>query len=202
MKKFVFAVLTFLMAGTSAYASPALHSFNAENGGSAQLNYSGFADFNVTKGSVDLIGNGSFDAYAGNGLYVDMAGTTGQYGALTTKTIFGPGSYKIDLSLGGSIYSGIADGIDITAGGGSLFSATLPGLTTSDYSFIVNLASAQAFTITDLGLSGNPNIGATLFGFNVSPVRGRTAVPEPLTLSLFGAGLAGAAALRRRKAKA
>jgi hypothetical protein len=26
-------------------------------------------------------------------------------------------------------------------------------------------------------------------------------VPEPVTLSLFGAGLAGAAALRRRKAK-
>jgi hypothetical protein len=33
-------------------------------------------------------------------------------------------------------------------------------------------------------------------------IRAAVAVPEPFTLSLFGAGLAGAAALRRRKQRA
>jgi hypothetical protein len=44
------------------------------------------------------------------------------------------------------------------------------------------------------------NLGLILDDVSLS-VSDRTAVPEPLTLSLFGAGLAGAAALRRRKAK-
>ena len=145
---------------------------------------------------MDLIGNGAWDNYPGNGLYVDLAGTTGQFGALTTKAIFGPGTYNIGLSLGGPIYAGNTDGANVSWGQGPGLDFTLAGLTTADYNFSVTLLNPEAFVISDLGLSGNSNIGSTLFGFSVTRA---TAVPEPVTLSLFGAGLAGAIAARRRR---
>ncbi len=50
------------------------------------------------------------------------------------------------------------------------------------------------------GEDGNESINWNLVGGEVG-VRGGTGVPEPLTLALFGAGLAGAAAMRRRTKK-
>ncbi len=34
-----------------------------------------------------------------------MAGSTGQYGAITTNSSFGPGAYEITLDIGGPISS-------------------------------------------------------------------------------------------------
>ena len=47
------------------------------------------------------------------------------------------------------------------------------------------LASAGFLTISDLGLTGNGNVGATLLGVNV------TATPIPGSLVLFGAAILG-----------
>lgn len=72
------------------------------------------------------------------------------------------------------------------------------GWSTRSFDFTATSTSQLlAFVSTTTGNSGN---GTYPFAFgpaldNVSI----NAVPEPLTLSLFGAGLAGAAALRRRK---
>jgi hypothetical protein len=64
-----------------------------------------------------------------------------------------------------------------------------------------------AYQITDVAfvLERNSNVdqhltltGLTVNGVNLLPA---AAVPEPITLSLFGAGVAGAFAMRRRKAK-
>lgn len=41
-----------------------------------ELNYTGFANWDVIQNTVDLCGNGFFDLLPGNGLYVDMNGTT------------------------------------------------------------------------------------------------------------------------------
>src|SRR4051812_5214176 len=76
------AVLAFCVLIQPARADVILLSdnFDAENSGNPQLNYFTFANFDVTAGSVDLIGNGYFDAYSSNGLYLDSAGSTGQPG--------------------------------------------------------------------------------------------------------------------------
>lgn len=64
----------------------------------AQLNYTGFVKWDVTRGRVDLIGHSFWDIYPGNGLYVDLQGTWGEgfevepgepeYGQITSKDEF------------------------------------------------------------------------------------------------------------------
>jgi len=52
-------------------------------------------------------------------------------------------------------------------------------------------------------MDGSSAAGGNDFGItNLSVVAASTPVPEPITLSLFGAGLAGAAVMRRRRKKA
>jgi hypothetical protein len=55
-----------------------------------------------------------------------------------------------------------------------------------------------SFTAFDRTPFIDPNSQAVAIDFSITPA---SAVPEPLTLSLFGAGVAGAAALRRRKSR-
>jgi hypothetical protein len=54
----VIAIVAMLALGHSASAETVLlqEDFNAENDGNVQTNYTGFTQFNVTVGSVDLIG--------------------------------------------------------------------------------------------------------------------------------------------------
>lgn len=193
------ALSAMLLASAPASAGNLFQpNFNSENGGNGQLNYTGFQNFSVSSGSVDLIGNGFFDFNSNNNLYVDMAGSSGQYGALTTNGTFGPGAYEITLDVGGSIYAGTSDGVSVSWAGCGVncySTGAIAGLTEKVLTFKVDLTSASAFTIADLGLSGNPNIGATLFGFNV------VEVPEPMSMALLGTGLLGASFFGRRKKK-
>jgi hypothetical protein len=62
------------------------------------------------------------------------------------------------------------------------------------------------FQTSGLGGNASGNGGQTSLGFNPTAITTNfstgAAVPEPFTLSIFGAGLVGAAAMRRRKKKA
>jgi hypothetical protein len=76
----------------------------------------------------------------------------------------------------------------------------LPGIYTTAYSFVPSSAQYVEFdfgvySIND-GFGGGYNQGAGIYQLFIQDAQ---AVPEPLTLSLFGAGLAGVAAMRRRK---
>jgi hypothetical protein len=178
--------------------------FNLENGGNWTENYSfgqPSSNFSVVSGSVDLIGGTSPWTVYGNNLYLDMCGSTNQCGSIQTTNSFAAGTYTVTLGLGGIIYpsnngyGAVNTGVDVNFGGHDAQYLT-NYLTQETVSETVTLANAGFLTISDLNLSGNADIGATLLSVNVS------AVPLPAALPLFGAALAGLGGLGlRRKAK-
>ncbi|MDJ0502336.1 MAG: Calx-beta domain-containing protein, partial [Nostocales cyanobacterium LE14-WE4] len=62
--------------------------FNTENGGVGQLNYTGLANWNVTEGSIDLLGNGFYATFAGHGLFLNLDGSTNNAVRLESKQTF------------------------------------------------------------------------------------------------------------------
>jgi hypothetical protein len=165
-----------------AQAAPLLSdNFNSENGGVGRLNYTNFANFNVTAGSVDLIGNGFFDFYPGHGLYVDLDGSTGQAGTLTSMLTFAPGAYQLSFELGGS-QRGVLDHVMVRFG---------------DFSQQFTLQSADPLTLFSLAVTTSTagplsfqnvepgDIGAILDNVTVTA---NASVPEPSTLALMTLG--------------
>lgn len=123
---------------------------------------------------------------AGGGLFA-QASELGWLSALI------PGIVTTDVGGGG-----ISSALQLTAGGQSAF----PGLTNADISsgpwhhYFSNYSPLNLLAESTDGF--DVIIGAAGGSItNPDPVD----VPEPITMSLFGAGLVGAAALRRRKAK-
>jgi hypothetical protein len=172
--------------------------FNGENGGTAVLNYNGFANWDVLAGTVDLIGNGNFDLYPGNGLFVDLVGSTFAAGTMQTKTAFAlpTGNYTLSFLLGKN--GGEPELMEVSVG--NVFSSTIsdslnyPAFVQRTFNFSVLAPTSGAILFE--------HTGADLGGYvidNVSLVRNVAAVaPEPATAALL-LGLLPLAARRRKK---
>jgi hypothetical protein len=148
--------------------------FNAENGGVAALNYSGFANWTVSDGFVDLIGNTFFDIYPGNGLYVDLEGSNQNAGTLTSTLIsLTPGTYSLEFDLG------------INGGFGN-----------DQMTVSLGAAYSEVFDATDAGVADDlslvfDHLGADDFGLVIDNVSLTRLVPEPSCLALVALGLIG-----------
>jgi PEP-CTERM motif len=183
----LFAVAMAAVA-TSAQATVIFSdNFNSET---QALNYTGFANWTVTAGSVDLIGTGFYDFYPGNGNYVDLDGTTpGQNpaGQITTDDSFGAGTYTLSFDLGGST-RGDTNTVEVALGNfvKDITLASSAPLALYSYTFTT---TGGHLSFTNLGLSDN-------FGLILDNVT--LSVPEPATLGLFGMGLLAMAMMRRR----
>lgn len=176
--------------------------FDAENGGAPATNYTGFSAWSVTQGTVDLIGLGSggelADIYAGNGLYVDLDGSTRESGGLVSTSLdLVPGVYELTFELGDANFAfGETDLNEMRVSVGSLYSETF---TTDDANADALVAVTRSFTVTtaqtvELGfehLSHGYNFGMIIDDVSI------VLVPTPGTLALLG--LAGIPGLIRRR---
>jgi hypothetical protein len=205
MKKYLVSIcVMFLMLGTISVASAAtvfLDDFNSENEGIAEystLNYDNFNNWEVTGGTVDLIGNGYFDFIPYNGLYVDLDGSTNSPGLMSLKSglALNPGNYILSFDLAGSHTSSPTDTVTVTASinGFSKDYTLVYDAPFSTYTYAFLLKSPDALNLSFQN-NGNDNMGALLDNVKVS------SVPIPGSLLLLGSGVVGLVMLRgRRKA--
>jgi len=177
--------------------------FDTENGGAGQLNYTSFTNWNVTDGSVDLIGNDFYDFYPGNGLYLDLDGSTWSAGTLESKNLFAltPGDYELRFDLGGAARTpgwwGASDTVSISLG--SLFNESFTlnytdPLSTVIRNFSVTTSASERLIFEH---AGGDMAGLILDNVRLSQVA-PSPVPDPGTLFLLGSGLAGLALTRKR----
>jgi PEP-CTERM motif len=175
--------------------------FETQNGGVGQLNYTGFTNFTVTNsgsgGAVDLIGNGFFDFYPGNGLYVDICGSSSACGVFTANNVFAAGNYTVMLSLGGNARSAISD-ITTVGFGTSSTSYQLTEFQQATEVWNVSLATPGQLSIGDAGLI-NSAMGNILFSVEVDSVA--SAVPEPSTWAMMILGFAGIGFMSYRRSR-
>ncbi len=187
------APLLLLVAAASVRAETAIFedTFDQENAGLPTSNYSAFANWTVTGGTVDLLGPGFFDVLPGNGLYVDLDGSFFNAGLMTSRTLaLVPGDYRLEFMLAGNQRNAPDDLVSVSFAGWS-GSYTLP--------------SAQPFTLYSIELTidvptgaeirfentGGDNVGALLDHVRV------IAVPTPGTAGVV-VGVCFGLARRRR----
>jgi hypothetical protein len=172
--------------------------FDTENGGVGKLNYANFVNWTVSDGTVDLIGNGYYDFLPGNGLYVDMDGSTSNAGKMTSKTVFTftPGVvYHLQFDLAGNQRNDSAETVTVQVVLGNVFSESFSLPRTAPFTTYVRtftVSAPQSGTLTFEGAGGD-NIGMLL-----DDVKLTAAIPVPGALGLGVLGLGLAAAVRRR----
>jgi PEP-CTERM motif len=199
----VLAAVLCLSAGSAKAATVFSDNFNSENGGVGVLNYGTdvgtFAHFGISGGSVDLIGNGYFDFYPGNGLYVDLDGSTSGAGLMSANPIsLGPGSYTLSFYLGGNQRGYPDDAVSVNVFGSSSYGSGSYNLTSSDplaqhqISFTLGAPDAVKFSFQN---AGGDNVGAILDNITIDSNE-QAPVPEPASMLLLGSGIVAVA--RRR----
>lgn len=145
----------------------------------------------MTAGTVDLLGNGFYDYYPGNGLYIDLNGTSSTSGTLTSKALFDPGTYDLTFVIGNNGATGPANSVSVSLGDYSEdFSRVgYPPLETVERSVTVTSASRLVFATPP---TDSDQHGIIIDGVSV------TLVPEPCTLALLCIAALGLLWYRRR----
>ncbi|CCQ49461.1 PEP-CTERM sorting domain-containing protein [Crocosphaera watsonii] len=188
--------------------------FNQENNGVRALNYSSFNNWDVTNGSVDLYGRAS-NGFGSllvrtNGAFVDLDGSTGTAGTLTSKQTFtfNPGdilTLQYDLSPGARPNTSFGNNILIVSLGDIYRTVHATGvgfpLKTPFKSFSTTIHVTER-TRGNLVFS---HLGGDTQGIYLDNVRlsvEKAVVPEPLTILGAGTAIAFGAGFKRKLGKA
>jgi len=185
----------FLLSPSMAEQINFLDDFQQEITG---LNYTNFANWNVTKGSVDSYYGLGFDR---SNIFVDMGGTTGQFGTLTSKQAFNFSPdyiYKFSFDLAGSqrfTWDEIPSTVTMSLGNiyqnQSFYLLAYDPWQTFTYVFTVNSPISANLVFEGSGI--NPNVGLLLDNVRITS----TPVPEPALMVLLGISMASIVGLKR-----
>lgn len=212
------SVLSGITGADSAFAKTTLlqDNFDNENNGEIQGDYDNLENWNVTDGSVDLIGNGAFGFNSDNGMYLDLDGSQYNAGRIETK-----GEYSFNVGeiielkfdfLGRNDYEDSYKGNDqVTVSLGSLFEETFSadelGITGKGpvvpIKRTIKVESPTTAKLVfdhaggDFGGLLLDNVELSVIPNNITETE---SVPEPASmLGLLAVGVAGSVSLKRKK---
>lgn len=146
--------------------------------------------WSVSGGTVDIVGTGFFgelcEGSPSPDRCIDLDGTSGDAGNLQHSiSIPNAGTYKLSFWLQPNDRAGGTDSVTVSLGSYSeVFTLTSLGFGGDSWAFYERLVSFPAATVTTLSFD---HAGGDNLGILVDNVQ----VPEPATLLLLGAGVAG-----------
>jgi hypothetical protein len=192
-----FATACFALAGPAGAATVFSDNFDAET---RALNGS-LSNWNISNGTIDVIGPGLFDFYPGNGNFLDLDGSTQNAGRIETKLPLALAigqTYTLSFSYGRN--GGNVESMTYGVTGGNLSqvftlqqSGTVP-FSSFSVDFVATSASGNLF----FDHLGGDNQGIVLDNVLLASV-GTAVVPVPAALPLMLTGLIGLGAIARRR---
>lgn len=190
MNSKIIALACASLVGAAAHAGP-IFSDNFD-GNTTGLNKVP-AGWTVSNGTVDIIGNGYFDFYPGNGAYIDLDGSTNNAGVLSRDfTLTGGVDYLATLWIGGGARGQNSNDVLVDFGSTSATRTFVANAPLAEWNIAFTPANTGIYTLS-IANSGGDNIGAILTSVQVS------AVPEPGSWALTLAGLAALGFVARRR---
>jgi len=200
-------LMTLAMIGTANAAILFQDNFDSYNSGTGALNFTDFGGtWSVMDGTVDLIGNGYYDFLPGNGLYVDLDGSTNNAGIMGHLESLSAGDYTLSFDLAGNQRNGAGElttaNVAILLGGGTAANTSISlaqntDFTTYSLDFSISDLYDPSMVLISFGAAGGDNIGMLLDNVVLMD---RVSVPEPGVLSLLALGLLGFGLSRKQKA--